>query len=64
MATATDGGEQIILPSKAHGGDDVGDIGAASDEQRPLVNHAVVELAGLFVLLVAALDEVTPEARF
>src|SRR5262245_5234734 len=56
VAAAPYGREQIILPSKAHGGDDIGDIAAASDQERPLVNHAVVEPAGFLVVRVAALD--------
>ena len=43
--------------AKAHGGNNVGHVGAAGDEERPLVNHRVVELAGLVVVRVASPDE-------
>jgi hypothetical protein len=37
--------------------DAIGDIGAASNQERSLVNHAVVEPSGFLVVRVAALDE-------
>ena len=64
VAAAAYGGEQIILPAKSHGADHIGDIGAAGDQQRPLVDHAVVELAGLLIALVAALDQLTAQTCF
>ena len=64
VAAAADGGEKIILPAKSHGGDHIGDIGTASDEKRPLVDHGVVQLAGLLVMLVTSLDQFAAQARF
>ena len=63
VAAAAYGGEKIILPAKPHGGDHIGDIGTASDQKRPLVDHGVVQLAGLLVALVASLDQLAAQAR-
>ena len=43
VAAAADGEQQALLAGEVHGGDDVGDVDAARDEPRPLVDHAVVE---------------------
>jgi hypothetical protein len=56
VTAAAYGGEKIILPTKPHGGDHIGYVGTASDQERPLVDHAVVQLAGLLIVLVASLD--------
>ena len=42
-----------LLAPEVHRRDDVGDVGAARDQQRPLVDHAVVERARLVVVGVA-----------
>ena len=42
--------EQIVLAPEIHRRDDVGDVGAARDQRRPLVDHAVVERARLIVV--------------
>ena len=62
VAAAPHRRKEIVLPRKAHGRDDIGDIRAASNQQRPLVNHPVVEPAGFLVLRVAALDQLTAQA--
>src|SRR6185295_10806103 len=33
---------QLLLPAEVHGGDDIGDVNTASDQQGPLVYHGVV----------------------
>ena len=49
VAAAADRDQQALLAPEVHGRDDVGDVGAARDEPRALVDHAVVELARLVV---------------
>src|SRR5215813_2145379 len=39
--------------------DDVGQAGAADDERRPFINHAVPDLAGLLVPLIAGKEHFT-----
>jgi hypothetical protein len=46
-----------VLASEVHRGDDIGDPSAAGDERRFLVDHAVPDLAGLVVALVAGSDQ-------
>src|SRR5262245_33751087 len=62
VAAAPHGSKELVLPRKAHGRDDIGYIRASSDQERPLVDHAVVEPAGLLVVRVAALAEPTAQA--
>jgi hypothetical protein len=56
VTSAAYGGEKIVFPTKSHGEDYIGYIGATSDEQWPLVDHAIIQLAGFLVTLVASLD--------
>ena len=46
-----------LLAGEVDRGDDVGDVGALGDEGRVLVDHRVVDRAGLVVAGVAGLDE-------
>ncbi len=52
--------QQIVVAAEIDRGDDVGDVGAARDQQRPLVDHAVVELAGLVVVGVRRARSTSP----
>ena len=47
---------ELVVAAEIHRGDDVGDIGAARDQQRPLVDHGVVEFARLVVVRMVAPD--------
>ena len=51
-----------LLAAEVDGRDDVGDVGAARDQARPLVDHAVVERARLVVAGVSRLDDVAAES--
>src|SRR5690242_19159152 len=62
MATATHGEQMAILSRKSHGGDDIRHIRAARNYQRPLVDHAVVELACLSVSRIVFLDHIATQA--
>ena len=54
VAAAADGEEQAVVAAEVHRRDDVGDVDAARDQPRPLVDHAVVERARRVVVGVAA----------
>ena len=57
VAAAADGDEKTVVAAEIHRGDHVGDIDALRDEQRPLVDHAVVERASLVVVRIAPRDQ-------
>ena len=57
VAAAADGDEKAVVAAEVHRRDHVGDVGALRDQQRPLVDHAVVERAGLVVVRVVARDQ-------
>lgn len=57
VAAAANGSEQTVFGAVANRGDDVGDIGAAGDETRTLVNHGVVDFASGVVARVAGLNQ-------
>ena len=61
VAAAADGDGQAVVAPEIDRGDHVGDVGAAGDQQRPLVDHAVVERARLLVAWVLRLDELTAQ---
>jgi hypothetical protein len=42
VSAAPDREEQTLLLGEVYGADDIGDVGAARDEARPFVTHAVV----------------------
>ena len=58
VAAAADGHDDVVVAREIDRGDDVGDVGALGDERRALVDHRVVDGAGLVVARVAALDEI------
>src|SRR5262249_45601667 len=62
VSAAADGDEHLLLTPEVYGSDDVGDVGAARDETRPLVDHAVVESAYLVVVGVVRPDEASSES--
>ncbi len=63
MAAAADRCEHVVLPAESHGGLDVLDVRGVRDQARPLVDHAVVDFAGLVVTGIARLYELTAQAR-
>ncbi len=63
VAAAANGSEQVVLPTEPDGGDHIRHIGAARYEQGLLVDHAIVQPTSLLILGVAALKELTAEAR-
>jgi hypothetical protein len=56
------GDEKIIVPSKMHCGYNIRYVRAASDEERPLVDHAVIDLARLVILGVTGLNQLAAQA--
>ena len=44
VTTATYGREQLLVATESHGGNHIRHIGAARDQQRPLVDHGIVQL--------------------
>ncbi len=63
VTTAPDSDEQTLVASEVHGSDNIRDVHAACDQKRPLVDHAIVQLAGLLVALVTTLDQITAQVR-
>ena len=49
VAAAADGGEEVVLPTEADGGDDVRHAAAASDQRRLPLDVAVPDLTGAVV---------------
>ena len=62
VAAAANGDGKLVVAAEIHRRDHVGDVGAARDQQRPLVDHAVVELARLVVVGVIAPDQRAAQA--
>ena len=62
VAAAPDGDEQALVAAEVHRGDDVGDVHAARDQARPLVDHAVVQRTGGVVVGVAWTDDSSAKA--
>ncbi len=58
MAAAADGDGKLAVTAKVYSGNHVGDICAACNQQRPLVDHTVVELADFIVV-----DMITTSSR-
>src|SRR5882724_4490338 len=57
VAAAPNGDAQIIVATKIHRRYHVGDIDTASDQQRVLVDHAVVERTGIVIVGLATPDD-------
>ena len=49
VPTAANGYEQIVIASEAYRGDDVGRIRASRNQTRTLVDHRIVNFAGIFI---------------
>ena len=62
VAAAADGDKQALVAAEVHRGDDVGDVDAARDQARPLVDHAVVKSAGGVVVSITWTDESSAKA--
>ena len=61
VAAAPDRDEKALVAAEGHRGDDVGDVHAARDEARLLVDHPVIERAGGVVVGVAGLDQLAAQ---
>ena len=61
MAAAPDGDLDAVLAGEADAGDDVGDVPAARDGRGALVDHAVVDGAGLVIPGVRRPDQVAAQ---
>lgn len=57
VAAAADGDEQAVIAGEGDGGEDVGGAGAAEDEGRAAVDHAVVDRACRVVARIGGTDE-------
>ena len=62
VAAAPDGDEQALVAAEVHRGDDVGDVHAARNQARPLVDHAVVKSTGGIVVSITWTDESSAKA--
>ncbi len=57
VGAAANGDGKLAVPAEIHRRDHIGDVGAAGDQQRPLVDHRVVELSRLVVIRMVAPDD-------
>jgi hypothetical protein len=62
VAASTDGDKQALVAAEVDRGDDVGDVYAARNQARPLVDHAVVKSAGGIVVSITWTDESSAKA--
>jgi hypothetical protein len=62
VAAPANGDRQFVVAAEVHCGHHVGRVGAARDQQRPFVDHGVVEFASLFIFGVIAPDQRAPKA--
>jgi hypothetical protein len=62
VAASTDGDKQAVVAAEVHRGDDVGNVHAARNQARPLVNHAVVKSADIIVVSITWTDESSAKA--
>ena len=62
MAASTDGDKQTLVAAEVHRGDDIGDVHAARNQARPLVDHAVVKSTGCIVVSITWTDEPSAKA--
>ena len=61
MAAAADGDLDAAVTAETHAGDDVGDVAAARDGGRVLVDHGVVDGARLVVPGIGRCDQVAAQ---
>jgi hypothetical protein len=61
VAAATNGGREIVFAGKVDGSDYVGDTGAPEDEKGVLVDHGVVDLAGVVVARIGRQNQLSAE---
>ena len=54
VASAANGDRKLVVPAEIHRRDHIGDVRASGDEQRPLVDHGVVEFTRVFVFRMVA----------
>ena len=53
---------RALIAAEVHGRDDIGDVHAARDQERPLVDHAVVKSTGGIVVRITWTDESSAKA--
>jgi hypothetical protein len=63
VPAAADGQRQAILAREVYGVDHVGRAGRAHDNRRPLIDHAVVDLASFVIAGVLRAYQLAPEAH-
>ena len=56
VAAAANGDRELVVAAEIHRRDDISDVRASGDEQRPLVDHGVVEFSRLIVFRMVAPD--------
>jgi hypothetical protein len=61
MPTTAHGEEKLVSPRELKGGKDVGHASAASDHGRPFVDHAIPDLAGCVVPIVARTEDLSAQ---
>ena len=61
VAATSDGDLGAVLAAEPHAGDDIGDVAAARDRSRVLVDHAVVDGARLVVPGISGHDQLTAQ---
>jgi len=59
MAAAANRDWKKVIPATIHRSNNVGNIHTPCDEQRPLVDHAIVESASVVIVGVASHDQLT-----
>jgi hypothetical protein len=57
VAAAANGDRQLVFTAEIHGRDHVGCVDAARDQERPLVDHGVIEFPGVVVARIAPPDQ-------
>src|ERR1700722_11550649 len=61
MAATSDRYQQVILPGKMYGREDIRNVSALSDEPRSAADHRVIDFACLVVTRVCGFDQLASE---
>jgi hypothetical protein len=59
VTAAANGDEKLLVSAEIHRADHIGRIDTPSDQQRPLIDHAVVEFADFIVTGIVSFDQFT-----
>jgi hypothetical protein len=62
VAATPHGDKQIVFTREGHGSGDIGAPGAAGDQRRPVVDHAVPDSSGLVVAVIAGEEQFSTQA--